>query len=349
VRRTYDPGVTRRVEARAPARIDLAGGTVDLWPLSLLTRDGLTVNAAIDLEARAVVERAPVDGLHLVSRDRGAEALIPAGAEPDAALRVVPESLAFVARLSLHLLGGAPEGVRVTTDCKAPAGSGLGGSSTLGIALGSALDRFAGGRRAPGEILALVRGCETQVLAIPTGEQDYHPALVGGALALRYTVEGTKVERLSIDLAALRRHTILVDTGVSRNSGISNWDIFKRHLDGDAAVKSALQETSDTAHAMRRALERSDWEGAGRALEREWRARLRLSPAVTSPRIETILAAAREAGATAGKVCGAGGGGCLVLWAAPEAHEAIAGRLRAHDAALLPFEYASAGVSLSVS
>jgi D-glycero-alpha-D-manno-heptose-7-phosphate kinase len=340
--RTYDPGVTQRVEARAPARIDFAGGTVDLWPLSLLTRDGLTVNAAIDLEARAVVETAPVDGLHLVSRDRGAEALLKAGTD-------VPESLAFVARLALHLLGGAVSGVRVTTDCKAPAGSGLGGSSTLGIALGMALDRFAGGGRGPQEILALVRGCETQVLAIPTGEQDYHPALAGGALALRYTVEGTKVDRLAIDLAALRRRTILVDTGVSRNSGISNWDIFKRHLDGDAAVRSALQETSDTAHAMRRALEGSDWDAAGRALEREWQARLRLSPAVTSPRIEAILAAARGAGATAGKVCGAGGGGCLVLWAEPESHEAIARRLRAHDAAVLPFEYASQGVSLSVS
>jgi D-glycero-alpha-D-manno-heptose-7-phosphate kinase len=341
--------MTHRVEARAPARIDFAGGTVDLWPLSLLTRDGLTVNAAIDLEARAVVETAPVDGLQLVSRDRGAQGFLPAGTETEAALRLVPESLSFVARLARHLLGPEAAGIRITTDCKAPAGSGLGGSSTLGIALGTALDHFAGGGRGPEEILALVRGCETQVLAIPTGEQDYHPALRGGALALRYTVEGTKVDRLSVDLAALRRRTILVDTGVSRNSGISNWDIFKRHLDGDVSVRGALQETSDAAHEMRKALERSDWEGAGRALEREWRARLRLSPAVTSARIEAILAAAREAGAVAGKVCGAGGGGCLLLWAEPEAHEAIGVRLQAQDAAILPFEYASEGVRLSVS
>jgi D-glycero-alpha-D-manno-heptose-7-phosphate kinase len=341
--------VTGRVEARAPARIDFAGGTVDLWPLSLLTRDGLTVNAAIDLEARAVVERAPVEGLHLVSRDRGAESLVPAGAHGDEALALVPDPLRFIARLALHILGPSPSGVRVTTDCKAPAGSGLGGSSTLGIALAAALDRFTVGGRGPEEILALVRGCETQVLAIPTGEQDYHPALRGGPLALRYTVEGTKVERLAVDLEELRRRTILIDTGVSRNSGISNWDIFKRHLDGDAAVRGALQETSDAAHEMRHALERSDWDGAGRALQREWQARLQLSPAVTSPRIDTILGAALEAGAVAGKVCGAGGGGCLVLWAEPEAHEAIAARLRAHDATLLDFRYISRGVQVAVS
>jgi D-glycero-alpha-D-manno-heptose-7-phosphate kinase len=239
--------------------------------------------------------------------------------------------------------------VRVTTDCKAPAGSGLGGSSTLGIALASALDRFATGGRGPEEILALVRCCETQVLAIPTGEQDYHPALRGGPLALRYTVEGTKVERLAVDLEGLRRRTMLIDTGVSRNSGISNWDIFKHHLDGDAVVRGALQETSDAAHEMRRALERSDWDGAGRALQREWQARLQLSPAVTSPRIDTILDVARQAGAVAGKVCGAGGGGCLVLWAEPEAHEAIAARLRTHDATLLDFRYISRGVQVVVS
>jgi galactokinase/mevalonate kinase-like predicted kinase len=238
--------MTRRIEAIAPTRIDFAGGTVDLWPLSLLHEEPLTVNAAIDRHARAVVEDAP-DGVEVISRDRGARlGPLPAGrlaAEASGA----PAELEFLLRLAAHFLGGVPDAAarggrscRITTDCAAPAGSGLGGSSTLGIALASALDRYVGRGLAPDALLSLTRAIETQVLRIPTGEQDYHPALRGGVLALHYTVEGTRVERLDVDLEELRRRTVLVDTGVSRSSGISNWDMLKRHVDGDPAVRGAL-------------------------------------------------------------------------------------------------------------
>jgi len=341
--------MSRRVEARAPARIDLAGGTVDLWPLSLLTRDPMTVNAAIDLYATAVVERAAVPGLALDSRDRGVSGQVPRGADLDAALAAVPGDLAFIARLAHHFLGRDADGVRVVTDCAAPAGSGLGGSSTLGIALAAALDRFTGRGLDPERLLALVRGIETQVLAIPTGEQDYHPALRGGVLALRYTVEGTVVETLRADPEALRRRTVLVFTGVSRNSGLSNWDIFKRHLDGDRSVREALQATSDAAHAVRAAIAASDYDAVGAALAEEWRARQRLSPAVTDARIDGLIAAGIAAGARAGKVCGAGGGGCLVLWTPEDRRAAVRERLAREGGTILDCSYVAEGVRLSVS
>ena len=337
-----------RVEARAPSRIDFAGGTVDLWPLSLLTRDPLTVNAAIDLHATATVERTNEPGLRIVSRDRNLEARVPRGADLDAALAAAPAGLGFLVRLARHFVGEG-DGVRVVTDCAAPAGSGLGGSSTLGIALASALDRFTGRGLDPDRLLALVRGIETQVLAIPTGEQDYHPALRGGVLALRYTVEGTRVEKVRADPAALRSRTVLVDTGQSRNSGLSNWDICKRHLDGDRSVREALQATSDAAHEVLRALQAGEYDAIGEALGREWRARLKLSPAVTDARIDAIIAAGVGAGAWAGKVCGAGGGGCLVLWAPEQRRDAVAERVRREGGRVLDFAYVEEGVRLSVS
>ena len=104
-------------------------------------------------------------------------------------------------------------------------------------ALASALDRYVSRGLPPLELLALTRSIETQVLRIPTGEQDYHPALHGGILALHYTVEGTRVERLDVDAGELRQRAVLVYTGVSRSSGVSNWDMLKRHLDGDRAVQ----------------------------------------------------------------------------------------------------------------
>ena len=343
----------RRVEARAPTRVDLAGGTVDLWPLHLLLDRPLTVNAAIDVEATAIVEVAAAPGWEIVSRDRGITCRIPPGASLQDAIGAAPDAVTFVARLAHHFLadgGGAPrwEAVRITTSCRAPAGSGLGGSSALGIALASALNRFSGAGLDAAQILHLTRAVETQVLAIPTGEQDYHPALHGGVLALDYTVRGTRIERLEVDAAELRRHILLIYTGVSRNSGISNWDIYKRYLDGDRIVRSSLQAISDAAHALREGLIAARWPAVGSALAEEWVARRRLSPAVSDERIDRLIDGARRAGALSGKVCGAGGGGCVVLWLPDEGvRDAVEASIRSMGAEVLQFNLSPLGVQVT--
>jgi D-glycero-alpha-D-manno-heptose-7-phosphate kinase len=343
--------MAERVEARAPTRIDLAGGTIDIWPLYLLHDRPLTVNAAIDLYARARIERTADGGVEVVSTDRNARARWGSLQELRGGAAAAPGDLEFPARLAAHFLDGSGAGAscRITTDCQAPAGSGLGGSSTLGIALASALCRFAGRTVEGDRLLAATRAIETQVIKTPTGEQDYYPALHGGALALHYTVEGTRVERLPVDLEALRRRTVLVFTGLSRSSGVSNWDMLKRRLDGDRAVREALDRVNRATHAMREALLASDWRGVGAALAAEWEARKTLSPAVTNARIETLIAAGREAGADAGKVCGAGGGGCLVLWAGDGRREAVAGRLAGLGAEVLDVRFAARGVEVTES
>jgi D-glycero-alpha-D-manno-heptose-7-phosphate kinase len=350
-------GVPQSVEARAPSRIDLAGGTLDLWPLNLLHDDPLTVNAAIDLQARALVERTDSDGIELISKDRDASLRL----APDELRRAVNEragdDLEFVLRLASHFLFSGSRGVdlppfhgcRITTDCRVPAGSGLGGSSTLGIALASALNRFTGRALSRDRLLAVTRSIETQVLRIPTGEQDYHPALSGGALALRYSVEGTMVDRLPVDLEALHRHVVLAYTGVSRSSGISNWDVMKRHLDGDRRVVESLEGVNRAAHDLRDALIVADWDAAGAAVGQEWTARKRLSPAVTNGAVDRLIEEGRSAGALGGKVCGAGGGGCLFLWTRPGQRRAIQERLAALGGKVLDYSFTTEGVSITES
>jgi D-glycero-alpha-D-manno-heptose-7-phosphate kinase len=341
-----------RVEARAPTRIDLAGGTVDLWPLFLLHDDPLTVNAAIDLYARATIESTRDGSIELVSIDRDRKARFGSAAQLRAALKQAPVELEFPMRLASHFLGQAQAraaSCRITTDCQAPAGSGLGGSSALGIALATALDRYTSRGLGGEALLGLTRSIETQVLRIPTGEQDYHPAQRGGTLALHYTVEGTRVERLAVDGAALGRRTVLVFTGVSRASGISNWDMLKRHLDGDPDVREALDRIIEATHAMRRALLAADWNAAGEALRREWEARKRMSPTVTNEPIDRLIEAARSAGAIAGKVCGAGGGGCVVLWAKDGMREKVAESALKQGATVLDCRFVSEGVSVTAS
>jgi D-glycero-alpha-D-manno-heptose-7-phosphate kinase len=348
----------RSVSAAAPTRIDLAGGTVDLWPLYLLHERPLTVNAAITLTANATVETSPEPGIELNSIDRGVSCRLPPASSRSDDPAQVPEELTFIVRLARHFLPGEGSaraghergtGVRITTRCMAPAGSGLGGSSTLGIALATALDRFTSRGYDAERLLFVTKAIETQVLGIPTGEQDYHPALRGGVLGLHYTVEGTRVERLAVDPVALRRRTVLVFTGLSRNSGISNWDIFKRHLDGDREVRGALQAVSDAAQELRRALLEGAWDAAGNALAAEWAARRRLSPAVTDTRIDRLIEEACSSGAIAGKVCGAGGGGCIVFWVREGAGEAVSSRMAALGATVLEFEYIDKGVTVTES
>src|SRR5438093_4681338 len=124
-----------RVEALAPTRIDLAGGTIDLWPLFLLHGDPVTVNAAIDLYPRSTIDTTGDGSVELVSVDRVRRARFASAAQLRASLKEAPAELEFPMRLAAHFLGQGKPGsasCRITTDCQAPAGSGLGGSSTLG-------------------------------------------------------------------------------------------------------------------------------------------------------------------------------------------------------------------------
>jgi D-glycero-alpha-D-manno-heptose-7-phosphate kinase len=116
-----------------------------------------------------------------------------------------------------------------------------------------------------------------------------------------------------VDAPLWGRHLTLFDTGAAHSSGMNNWEIFKARLDGDRQVGNRLEEVRIAAEAMERAVLADDLEGMGRALGEEWAARRRLAPVVSSPGIERAIAAATAAGAWAGKACGAGGGGCVVI------------------------------------
>jgi D-glycero-alpha-D-manno-heptose-7-phosphate kinase len=298
------------VLARAPARIDLAGGTLDLWPISLLEEGAGTVNIAVGLQATARIVPRRDGAIRIRSRDQGVEEAFP-GVE-----RIRTDGqLGFMARLVRQLPPAV--GLDLTTECEAPAGSGLGGSSALGIATGAALARFRGEDIRQDALLHLVQAVETQVLRVPTGVQDYYPALRGGALAIHYSPRGTLAEEIPVDLALLEERLVLCFSGVSRSSGVSNWDMMKRYLDGDPLVLQGFRRVAAATRRMEAALRRSDLEEAALALSEEWSARKSLSPLVTNREIERQMEAARTAGALAGKVCGAGGGGCIVFLTKP--------------------------------
>jgi D-glycero-alpha-D-manno-heptose-7-phosphate kinase len=190
---------------------------------------------------------------------------------------------------------------------------------------------------------------EAQVIRVPTGVQDYRPALYGGVSAVELGVTGVRRVGVNLDVDDLERRIVLAYTGATRQSGINNWEMIKRHLDGDPPVVAAFARIARIAVEMRDALERRDWSGVGRALAAEWDNRKRLAPGVSTPEIDALLAAAGRAGAIAGKVCGAGGGGCLFCLVEPPAREAVAGALARGGATQLPFHIERHGVVLTRS
>ncbi len=291
------------IRASAPTRIDLAGGTIDIWPLCLsLDRPAVTVNLAIDLRAEAEVEETGDGLLYVRSDDRGEEIRLPTAA-------ITHGRLGLATRLAAHY--GTGTGLSVRLLSRAPPHSGLGGSSALAVALAAALARL---RKKPFD-LRVVQDLETTLLKTPTGYQDYYPAWKGGLNALTAVPGGVEVERIESGPSFLARHLLLVDTGIEHASGLTNWEAVKRFFDGDRDVREAFHRIAECAARLRDAVRAGDLKGVGSALADEWTARRRLSPAVTNERLDALALAATGAGALAAKVCGAGGGGCMVILA----------------------------------
>ncbi|HET9706482.1 MAG TPA: hypothetical protein VFP85_20710 [Vicinamibacterales bacterium] len=327
-----------RISASAPTRIDLAGGTIDIWPLYLFHPGAQTLNAAISLRARAWIERRPDDRVELVSEDIDrAENLAfdQLGAD---------ESLPLLAKLT-HRFGA--RGIRLVTHAESPAGAGIAGSSALNVAVCGALARYTRQSLEPEALLEIAKDVEAQVIRVPTGLQDYRPAMYGGVAALELRAGGAVRVPLAVDPRELEQRIALCYTGEPRNSGTNNWEITKRHIDGDRHVFECFERIRDTAAAMREALARGDWDATAKALATEWENRKRLAPGVTTPAIDTLIARAQAAGATAAKVCGAGGGGCLFCLAPPGKLADVREALADGGAGLLDFRIETTGLDVT--
>ena len=316
-----------RIDSSAPTRIDLAGGTYDIWPLYLLHDNAQTVNAAISLRAHCTLTSRRDYRVTLASDDTG-ESVDASGPDVlDAA------TLPLVARLVRHF--GA-RGVDVRTRSSSPVGAGIAGSSAMAVAVAGALAAWTGRTLPADALLTIVMNVEAQVLGVPTGVQDYRPAYYGGVSAVELSASGVARIALAVSEDDLSRRLVLAYTGASRNSGINNWDVMVRRINGDRQVIEAFEGIRDEASVVRHALERADWPTAAAGVSREWEHRRRLAPGVPTPHIESLLGRACGAGALAGKVCGAGGGGCLVCLTEPDRQAAVADALAAGGATILP-------------
>jgi D-glycero-alpha-D-manno-heptose-7-phosphate kinase len=296
------------IEAIAPTRVDLAGGTIDIWPLYLFHPGATTVNFAISLYARCRIETRDDDQIILESRDRQVTFETSLAAIEDLARE---ERLELISKL-VHFF--KPEtGFHLVAESMAPAGAGLGGSSALAIACIGALNRLVGDRYPARKFIVIAANVETTVIRVPAGFQDYYGAFYGGANSISFSAEGIRREALAVDAEELERRMVVCYTGEPRLSGINNWEMFKNHIDGDPVLFQLFDTIRDTAQSMRRALSAGDWEGVGELMRAAYPNRKRLAPNITTPHMEALVERATAAGAVGAKVCGAGGGGCIAF------------------------------------
>ncbi len=301
----YTVAMNHSVRAIASCRADLAGGTLDIWPLGVLHPGALTCNIAVPV----MVELEVLDGGHpgVVNHQ--------VGNSPPQALDISAAMSDLTAAIAFHL---RPEGglaVRVLR--QAPLCSGLGGSSAYGVALVRAIAALDGHALEDKAVVHLVRDFEARVLQVATGTQDHWAAVLGGAIALHLEPGGERVERLDVDPAWLADRLTLFFTGMTHHSGFVNWQVIRRRMDRDPYTTDRLQAIAEAAIQCRSALCIGDGAGVRNALTAEWTARKELAPEVCPPELRAIERAAISGGAGAFKACGAGGGGSILVWHSP--------------------------------
>ena len=316
----------RAARARAWCRVDLAGGTLDIWPLGLFHPGARTVNVAIDLAATVRLLPAAA-GYRVIQGDAAVMADSPAALarEPEGALAGTIAAALDLPPFEAHL------------ESDSPRGGGLGASSALAVAfLAAAEEAFDRPRSSAAERAHLARDLEARLMELPTGIQDHYPALLGGALEVEQRPGGERVRRLEVDLDRLAASLVVAYSGQSHFSAGNNWQVVRRRLDGEPEVTALFAGIAAAAAEIPPALEAGDLARAGELMSREWSFRRQLAPGISTPVLEDLLAAAAAAGAWGGKACGAGGGGCLAFLGPAEKREAIARALSTAGAQVLP-------------
>lgn len=341
---------------RAPTRIDLAGGTLDIWPLAQILQEKFelwnapieTVNLAIELRAEARVTLRPTNEFRWYFNDkslhRSAEGITLR--QNDAADFVLHRAVTRLYRNLLVERGLA--NVSIETNAQAPRGSGLGGSSSLVIALLTAFEKLLGRNVNGTELCRTAQTLEAGILGNLAGNQDHFAAYFGGLQSVQHSATGSRTTQLESDIDSLSRHLILAHSGQQHFSAFNNWLVLEKVLTGDAIVLERCAAIAKIVPDMKKRLLEKDWKAVARLLSAEWDIRRTLAPGIVTPILESLYATALRAGASGGKVCGAGGGGVLVMMVdEPSQKIAVENALRSAGGEVLDCSPAHRGVIYS--
>ncbi len=312
------------IKCKSPTRVDLAGGTLDVWPLYSFLGSATTINVAIDIWTTAEIIIRSDQKIIINSADLNKiwkfECLADFYSSQDSAIGFY-QSIFSQFKNSFDKLA---MGFEIITTSQSPIGGGLGGSSSLTISILKCLYQlFELPLPTTHKLVHLAHNIEAEILKTPTGTQDYYPAISGGLSFIEYSASAIEQTIFSLEDTPFENHFLLVYTGRTHRSGLNNFEVLKSAVAGDVKVLAALKTIKLIAEELKTAIENKNWKIVPSLFGREFDARIQLTSAFTSPEIEKLSEICLAAGALAVKICGAGGGGCVLVWVAPENRERV--------------------------
>ncbi len=329
-----------RVRARAPVRVDFAGGWSDV-PVFAETAGGVVTNAALAAYVHVDAIRGG-RGIRLVAEDLGERVAMDG-----------PAGLAYDGRLDLHkaALNMLPVtgGIEVLTRADVPAGSGLGASGALDVALVAALARLRDERYDRADLAELGFALEAQELGLLGGRQDQYAGALGGWLELAFSAEQVAVRPIAPtpeQVRELESMLVIAYTGQSHFSSHTHgrvWDAFRA---GSPEVVEALGVIRDLGAAAATALRAGDWRALAATIDENWRQQQRLDRTISTAAVQRVEDAARGAGAWGLKATGAGAGGCLLVLGPPSRRHDVERAVEAAGATSLPARFDFSGVEV---
>ena len=330
------------IRSKAPLRLGLAGGGSDVSPYSDLY-GGLILNATINLAAYCTIEETPGSVVRVDSFDADIHADFPFGPSLDSGAVLIDGVYNRIVRD----FGPVPSAFRITTWNDAPAGSGLGTSSTMVVGI---LKCFAEWMNLPlgdYEIARLAYEIERKDLALAGGKQDQYAAAFGGFNFMEFLKNDTVVVNpLKIKgwiAEELESWMVLYYTGRSRSSAAIITEQQKNTSSGNTVAVEAMHRIRQSALDMKLALLKGDMLAFARILGQAWEDKKKMADAITNPVIQESFDTAMAAGAIAGKVSGAGGGGFLMLMVPPEKKMAVIRALETLPGKVMPFQFTERG------
>jgi D-glycero-alpha-D-manno-heptose-7-phosphate kinase len=333
------------VRCRAPLRLGLAGGGTDVSPYSELY-GGAVLNATVDLYAYTIIEPCRPGRVRFATADRDEFHEGEAG-----------HPLELDGKLDLHkgvynrivrdFNRGEPLSISVQTYADVPAGSGLGSSSALVVSMVRCYAELLGLPLGDYEIAHLAYEIERVDLGLHGGKQDQYAATFGGFNFIEFNAsDRVIVNPLRIKnwiVSEFEASLVLFYTGASRSSAA----IIERQIENveqrDRRSIAAMERLKAEAIQMKEALLLGDLERFAGLMGDSWRAKKATASGITNDEIESVLDVALQAGARAGKVSGAGGGGFMMFLADPSRRIAVARALSHLDGHVIPCHFTKLG------
>ncbi len=334
------------IRARAPLRLGLAGGGTDLSPYCERF-GGAILNATIDQYAYATLEPLSGTTVHFVAADVGFEESD--AADPDGVTLGGPALLhrAVYRRIARDFLGGKPYPCRLTTYCEAPPGSGLGSSSTMVVAMVKAFVEALSLPLGEYDIAYLAFSIERMDAALRGGRQDQYAATFGGFNFIEFFAgERVVVNPLRVKnwvLSELEASLVLFYTGVSRSSAEI---IAEQTLNVSSSAPQsmeAMHQLKADAYVMKEAVLKGDFRTFATVLNRSWEAKKRTAACISNERIDRLFDIALSAGAVAGKISGAGGGGFITFVVDPRRRLDVIRRLELEEGRVMTCSFTKRG------